>query len=208
MNNTQTNPTYTLEDIDEIRTCAEDPTHFITANDFQHPTTLSKDLRRMLEVFNRKRFVDVTHERQVGATSTTMAYLLWLIMYNENMRIGLVAHNHDASKRMLSILVDMHSSMHDKYKIPKTVCNKSEFKLDNNSQVSALSTQPLSIRGRTWDVVVFDNTAMSTIQHGEWLESIIPQMHSSRNGKVFALSSDGDSILRSRDIASCVTVNG
>lgn len=189
-----TKPTLTRDVFASWASCAKDPVHFIDTMVTNHPDVLSDDLNNMVTQFNQHQLVTVTHDRQAGVTTTTLAYILWLMVHQPNLCIGVTSHNHDASRWMLSRFRDLYDTLPKSHQIPMERCNASEIKLENNSRLIALSTNPRSIRGLTLNVMILDNAALSNNAAKEWLLTLSPMMASTR-GKVFVLVSDGFGVL-------------
>jgi hypothetical protein len=96
------------ERLEEIMKCAEDPAYFMkTYLQIQHPTEgrLPFDLypyqERVLENFLEHRFNIVLKSRQLGLSTMTSAYCLWLAVFHRDKNIILVANKLEVCKNMV-----------------------------------------------------------------------------------------------------------
>ena len=80
---------YTKEQVEEYRRCANDPVYFA----MHYMTIINVDeglikfrmwdfQKNMLTIFKDNRFVITKCPRQVGKTTTTVAYMLWMSIFH------------------------------------------------------------------------------------------------------------------------------
>ena len=81
---------YTEEQVAEIVKCSEDPIYFIKT--YVKIVNVDKGLvpfdmwpfqEEMVDTFHNNRFCIAKMPRQVGKTTTTVGYLLWLVLFQD-----------------------------------------------------------------------------------------------------------------------------
>jgi hypothetical protein len=89
---------YTQEQLDEYIKCAEDPIYFakyikiITLDHGVTPFDMYGFQRDMIKTFHENRFVIMKCPRQVGKTTTTVAYLLWALIFKDSQSIAVLVN--------------------------------------------------------------------------------------------------------------------
>ena len=88
---------YTQEQIDEYVKCAKDPVYFAT--NYINIITLDHGIvkfnmwdfqKDMIRTFHENRFTITKCPRQVGKTTTSVAYLLWVILFQDDQKIAIL----------------------------------------------------------------------------------------------------------------------
>lgn len=153
--------------IKEINKCAKDPVYFIT-NYCKIPHTeqglvdfdlfdFQKDLVKNLQV---NRFNIILKARQLGVSTVTSAYILWLMLFRRNKNILVVATKVYTAGNMVKKVQQMYERLPLFIRIvdPKTK-NKTEFELGNGSRIKAESTEKSSGRSEAVSLLVIDEAA-------------------------------------------------
>jgi len=91
---------FSQQEIDEFVKCADDPVYFATT--YMRIINVDRGLmpfemwdfqREMLKTFHENRFSICKLPRQVGKTTTSVAFLLHYILFNENVNCAILANS-------------------------------------------------------------------------------------------------------------------
>ena len=102
---------FTQKELDEYLKCADDPVYF--AKKYMKIVNIDKGLmpfarwdfqEDMLNTFYNNRFSICKLPRQVGKTTTSVAYLLHQVLFNENMMIAILANRAPTAREILQRL--------------------------------------------------------------------------------------------------------
>ena len=171
MINKQHNKKLRDEKIAEIYKCANDPAHFMkTYLEIQHPTKgrIPLDLypfqEKVIDDFLENRFNIVLKSRQLGLSTITSAYCLWLAVFHRDKNIILVANKLEVCKNMVKkIKVAWQSLPKWMLEILDLVELDAEsvkyVKFKNGSQITALPTTEDVGRSESASLVVVDEAA-------------------------------------------------
>lgn len=130
-----------------------------------------KDLIKEFEKF--KGFKHVYKQRGSGITLLTTAYIAWLLINGKKQSIGLMGHNHDASKYMLEQVREHIYKSQDKHLIKICKDNLSEIVLDNGNIIRAFPKT--AIRGTELSFLYWDEYK-SDYKNSDILNSIKPNL--------------------------------
>ena len=92
---------YTQEQVDEYIKCAKDPVYF--AENYIKIVNVDEGLMKfkmwpfqkdMIKVYHENRFSITKCPRQVGKTTTSVAYLLWLSLFTDTQNIAEIGRAH------------------------------------------------------------------------------------------------------------------
>ena len=89
---------YTQEQFEEYVKCSKDPIYFakyikiVTLDEGLVPFEMYDFQKDMIRTFHDNRFVIVKCPRQVGKTTTAIAYLLWVILFQDAQNIAILAN--------------------------------------------------------------------------------------------------------------------
>lgn len=99
---------YTPEQVEEYIKCSQDPIYFI--ENYVKIVNLDKGLillklyeyqKEIIELYHNNKLVILKQNRQSGKTTTTMAYLLWLSLFNEHKIIAILANKGSLAREIL-----------------------------------------------------------------------------------------------------------
>lgn len=185
---------YTKEQIEEIIKCRDDITYFI--RNYVKIISLDKGLvlfslypfqEEMIETFKNNRFVICLLARQMGKTTTVAAYLLYEAIFNDNMRIAVLANKGDTAREILDRIKKMFEELPWFIKPGVVEWNKGSIKLANGSRIISASTSSSSIRGQSMNIIYLDELAF--IQNDvEFFTSTYPVITSGKTTKVIITS--------------------
>ena len=100
---------YTQEQIEEYIKCANDATYFamkymkiVNVDEGLIPFRMWDFQKEMLELFQNNRFVITKCPRQVGKTTTTVAYLLHATIFTESQNVAILANKGSLARDILA----------------------------------------------------------------------------------------------------------
>jgi len=166
--------------IDEILKCGQDPLYFIrTYLEIQHPTKgriqfeLYPFQEDVINNFLTNRYNIILKSRQLGLTTVTSAYCLWLALFHKDKNILLIADNFRGSKNMLAkIKVAWRGLPAWMLEVLELTAPKSEsatvLELTNGSKIEAFPTTEDTARGQAASFVVVDEAAINAKLEEGW----------------------------------------
>src|SRR6185503_9957938 len=102
---------YTQQELDEYKKCMDDPVYF--SRNYIKIVTLDNGLtnfdmypfqENMINTFHNNRFTICKLPRQVGKTTTAVAYLLHFLLFNEFGRVAILANKASTAREIMSRL--------------------------------------------------------------------------------------------------------
>ena len=104
------NVKFTEDQVQEYIKCARDPVYFtkyikiITLDEGVTEFKMYDFQEEMIETFHKNRFVIMKCPRQVGKTTTTVAYLLWTILFQDSQTVAVLANRGETARGILGKL--------------------------------------------------------------------------------------------------------
>jgi hypothetical protein len=186
---------FTQEQIDEYIKCVRDPIYFtkyikiITLDDGLVPFEMYEFQKDMIKTFHDNRFVITKCPRQVGKTTTAVAFLLWSVLFKDSQNIAILANR---SKTAISILGKLQLAYEN---LPMWLqqgvveWNKSRIELENGSIIVADSTSSAAARSGSFNIVFLDEFAFvpSNIAY-EFITSVYPVITAGTKTKIIMVS--------------------
>lgn len=157
---------YTEHELAEYIKCSEDPEYFI--ENYVKVISLKKGLtefklygyqKKMVKHFNENRFSIVLACRQSGKSVTSVAWLLWYILFHADKKVGILANKGATAREMLGRLTLMLENIPFFLQPGCKVLNKGSIVFSNNSSIIAAATSASSIRGLSLNVIFLDEFA-------------------------------------------------
>lgn len=157
---------FTQEQINEIKKCAGDIDYFV--RNYVKITTLDNgvqcmNLRPYQEEFINtcfnNRFVIAMMARQMGKTTTVMAYLLHQAITRRHLRIAVLANKGDTAKEILDRIKQAYEELPYFLQVGVKEWNKNSITLGNGTKIIAAATSSGSIRGKSCHIVYLDEFA-------------------------------------------------
>lgn len=156
----------TQEQEDEMMKCMDDPVYFVkTYMKIVKPGEglISFDMwpfqEKMMHTFQHNRFTICKNPRQSGKSITMIAYILWLILFNENYYAGIIADKGFLARELLARLKLAYEWLPNWLKQGVVVWNKGDIELSNGSKVKTYATGSRSAAGSSLDLVYLDEFA-------------------------------------------------
>lgn len=184
------------EDIREYIKCRDDANYF--AQNYVKIVTLDKgfvpiDLypfqKQAIDDINDNRFVVVKAGRQVGKTTTVVAYILWYILFNEDKFVAILANKAKTSREILNRITLAYEALPLWLQQGVRTWNKGDIELENNCRILADSTSSSAARGYTISFLYLDEFAFVPNNVAEeFFTSVYPTISSGKSSKVLISS--------------------
>ena len=186
---------YTQEQAEEYARCSQDPIHFtkyikiITLDEGIVPFEMYDFQKEMIQTFHDNRFVIVKCPRQVGKTTTTIAYLLWTILFQDSQTVAVLANRGDTARKILAKLQLAYENLPMWLQQGVVEWNKGRIELENHSVIIADSTSSSAARSGSFNIVFLDEFAFvpSNIAY-EFFTSVYPVITAGTKTKILIVS--------------------
>ena len=187
---------YTEEQVLEIAKCADDPVYFIKT--YVKIVNVDRGLitfdmwdfqEDMVRTFHENRFTIAKMPRQVGKTTTTVGYMLWAAIFNEEYTIGILANKGQLARDILSRIQKAYEYLPQWLQQGIMTWNKGSLELENGSKIFAYATSSAGVRGGTYNLIFLDEFAF--VPHNmavEFFTSTYPVISSGQTSKVIIVS--------------------
>ncbi|MDD3052526.1 MAG: terminase family protein, partial [Candidatus Cloacimonetes bacterium] len=155
---------YTDEQILEIVRCMDDFMYFCAKYVKVIDQSTSKIIpfelypyqKKMCDVYKKNKRVIVLAPRQCGKSVFTIAYLLWVGLFNEYKNIVIVANKDATAKKTLAKLKTMYIHLPIWLKQGILEWNKKQISFENGTNIYAEATSSSGNRGDTASIVFLD----------------------------------------------------
>jgi hypothetical protein len=193
---TGTELSYTEEQVIETAKCADDPVYFIKNYvkivNVDHglvPFDMWDFQEDMIRTFHENRFTIAKMPRQVGKTTTTVGYMLWAAIFNEEYTIGILANKGQLARDILGRIQKAYEYLPQWLQQGIMTWNKGSLELENGSKIFAYATSAGGVRGGTYNLIFLDEFAF--VPHNmavEFFTSTYPVISSGQTSKVIIVS--------------------
>lgn len=183
---------FSKEEIKEIVSCKADPIYFIR----NYVRLLNPDKgtipfepypyqEKMIEMFNNNRFSLGLSSRQSGKTTTSAAYFLWYVIFNDEKTIGVMANKLSMAIEILDRIKNMYVLLPRFLKVPIIEWNKKSMVLSNKSRIITSATTTSAFRGFTLSILYGDEFAFvpANIQ-SDFMASVYPTITAGTTTKI------------------------
>jgi hypothetical protein len=179
--------------VKEILKCGKDPSYFLnTYARISHPmhglilfdTYDFQD--ELLKEFNDYRFNVILKARQLGISTITAGYIVWMMLFHRDKAILVMATKFATAGNLVKKVKNIMRNLPDWLKIATiSVDNRTSFELSNGSSIKAASTSGDAGRSEALSLLVLDEAA-----HIEGLEELWTGLYPtlSTGGRCIALS--------------------
>ena len=176
----------------EYKKCLSDPIYFIKRYvKIQHPLrgTLPFDLYS----FQEKSLYDLVNfdyniilkSRQMGITTLTSAYALWLMIFQSDKNVLCISIKQETAKEIVTRVRFANNNLPSWLKIPCVEDNRLSLRLKNGSQIKAVSSSGDAGRSSALSLLIIDEAAFIDNIDEIWLSA---QQTLSTGGKAIILS--------------------
>jgi hypothetical protein len=194
--NEQYRHSFTQHELDEYIKCAEDPVYFarkyiriINVDRGLIPFDMWDFQEKMLSTFHENRFSICKLPRQVGKSTTSVAYILHQVLFNENFVCAILANRAPTARELLGKLKLAFEYLPMFLKQGIKEWNKGSIYLANGSRVLADSTSGSSVRGFSFNLIFLDEFAFVPNNIAEeFFNSTYPTISSGKTSKVVIVS--------------------
>jgi len=177
---------------EEYVRCAVDPVYFMREYCYiQHPVKgkMKFDLysfqERTLTDFKNHDYNIILKARQLGISTLTAGYSLWLMNFHADKNILVIATKQEVAKNLVTKVRVMHKLMPDWLKQGCVEDNKLSLRYNNGSQIKAISSTSEAGRSEALSLLIMDEAAFIKNIDEIWAAS---QQTLATGGKCIALS--------------------
>ena len=182
--------------ISELKLCNKSILHF--AENYFYITTLDegkkkielyKYQKRLLKAFKNNRFNVVLSSRQSGKTTTITIYALWIVCFQSDKRITIVANKESTAKEIFARIKMAFEQLPVWMKPSVKSWRKDGFNLANDSAITISTTSTAGPRGTTSNLLIIDEMAHcpNELMKELW-KSAIPIISSSKKSQIVVIS--------------------
>ena len=150
----------------EYLQCVKSPAHFMKKYcTIQHPTKgkikfgLYDYQENMLTDFVDNRYNIILKSRQLGISTLSAGYGLWLMLFNPDKNILVIAKDKDTAKNLVTKVRVMYSGLPQWLKTQVTEDNKLSLVFKNGSQIKAVAATAEAGRSEALSLLIIDEAA-------------------------------------------------
>ena len=187
---------FTPEQVQEYVKCAADPIYFATR--YMKAVSLDEGLipyhpypyqKKMIETCANNRFVICKLPRQSGKTLTMCAYLLWNVMFNQDINVAVLANKKTIAYEILERIKNAYQYIPKWLQQGVKEWNKGSIVLENGSRVIASATSSSAVRGLSLNIIYLDEFAHIPNNIAEdFFSSVYPTISAGKDTKVIITS--------------------
>jgi len=153
---------------EEFIKCSQDPVYFMKKYyTIQHPTRgrqlfdLYPFQEKVLRLFQKYPDSIINKSRQLGISTLVSAYSLWLMIFNKDKNVLVIATKQDVAKNMVTKVRFAYDNLPVWLRIGATAIenNRLSLRLTNGSQIKAVSAAGDSGRSEAVSLLVIDEAA-------------------------------------------------
>jgi len=187
---------YTKEQMQEYIKCAQDPEYFIenyvkiiNVDDGLVPFKMYDYQKTMVNTFKDNRFVICKLPRQAGKSVTVTGYILWIILFQTDQSIAILANKEKLAQDLLGKIRLAYQYLPKWIQQGVVEFNKGSIELENQSKVVAAATSSDAIRGGSYNLVFLDEFAFIGDSIAEaFFSSVYPTISSGKTTKIIIVS--------------------
>ena len=187
---------WTPELIDEFERCTKNILHFSenyffinTIDEGKKKIELYKYQKKLLRAFRDNRFNIILSSRQSGKTTTITIYALWIVCFQADKRITIVANKESTAKEIFSRIRMSFEELPVWMKPSVKSWRKDGFQLGNDSEIKVSTSSSSGPRGSTSNLLIIDEMAHcpNEVMQELW-KSAIPIISSSKKSQIVVIS--------------------
>lgn len=151
---------------EEYIKCAQDPAHFMKKYCYiQNPVrgrvvfNLYPFQGKVLNLWKDNPYSIVLKSRQLGISTLAAGYSLWLMIFHKDKNVLCLATKQETAKNMVTKVKFMFDNLPSWLKIPADENNKLALRLNNGSQIKAVSAAGDSGRSEAVSLLIVDEAA-------------------------------------------------
>jgi len=150
----------------EYLKCAQDPAHFMKKYCYiQHPQrgriqfNLYPFQEKTLHVFRDNDYSIILKSRQLGISTLSAGYSLWLMLFHKDKNVLCIATKQETARNMVTKVKFMYDNLPSWLKIPAEENNKLSLRLNNGSIIKATSASSDAGRSEAVSLLLIDEAA-------------------------------------------------
>jgi hypothetical protein len=187
---------FTPEQVQEFIKCANNPVYFIrnyikivSLDEGVIPFKMYDFQEKMVMSFHENRFNIAKLPRQSGKSTIVTAYLLWYVIFNDNVNVAILANKAATAREMLGRLQLSYENLPKWMQQGIIGWNKGSVELENGSKLLAASTSASAVRGMSFNVIFLDEFAFVPNNIADqFFSSVYPTISSGKSTKVIIIS--------------------
>jgi hypothetical protein len=187
---------FTKKQIQEFIKCKDDPVYFaknyikiVSLDEGLVPFAMYDFQEELITNFHTHRFNIAKLPRQTGKSTTVISYLLHYALFNDNIKIAILANKAETSRELLSRLQLAYENLPQWMQQGVIGWNKGSLELDNGSKIIAASTSSSAVRGNSFNIIFLDEFAFVPNHMAEqFFSSVYPTISSGKTTKVIIIS--------------------
>ena len=187
---------YTQEQAEEYAKCASDPVYFainyikiVNVDEGLIPFKMWDFQKEMIKIYHENRFSITKCPRQVGKTTTSVAYLLWSTIFTDSQSVAVLANKGSLARDILAKYQLAYENLPMWLQQGVVTWNKGNVELENGSKIIAASTSSSAIRGGSFNVVFLDEFGFVPNNIAEeFFNSVYPVISSGKTSKIIIVS--------------------
>ena len=187
---------FTENQVIEFLKCKEDPVYFalkyiriVSLDEGLIPFEMYDFQKELIQNFHEKRFNIAKLPRQTGKSTTVVSYLLHYALFNDNIRIAILANKAETARELLQRLQLSYENLPKWLQQGVGSWNKGSLELENGSKIIAASTSSSAVRGNSFNIIFLDEFAFIPNHIAEqFFSSVYPTISSGKTTKVIIIS--------------------
>ena len=187
---------FTPKQVKEFLKCSTDPIYFIrkyikivSLDEGIIPFNMYDLQEEMVDRFHHNRFNIAKLPRQSGKSTVVTSYLLWYVIFNDNVNVAILANKAPTAREMLGRLQLSYENLPKWMQQGIIGWNKGSVELENGSRLLASSTSASAVRGMSFNIIFLDEFAFVPNNIAEqFFASVYPTISSGKNTKVIIIS--------------------
>ena len=157
---------FTATQIEEFIKCKDDPVYF--AKNYIQIVSLDSGLvpfepydfqEKLITRFHEHRFNICMMPRQTGKSTTSVAYLLHYVVFNDSVNVGILANKAATARELLGRLQLAYENLPKWMQQGVLAWNRGSLELENGSKILAASTSASAVRGMSFNILFLDEFA-------------------------------------------------
>ena len=187
---------FTTDQIQEYVKCKNNPIYF--AKNYVKIVSLDEGIipfkmwdfqEKLITNFHDNRFNIAKLPRQTGKSTTVVSYLLHYALFNDNIRIAILANKAETARELLGRLQLSYENLPKWLQQGVGSWNKGSLELENGSKIVAASTSSSAVRGNSFNIIFLDEFAFIPNHIAEqFFSSVYPTISSGQSTKVIIIS--------------------
>ena len=146
--------------------CAKDPAYFMKKYCYiQHPTrgrilfNLYPFQSKVLHLFRDSQYIITLKSRQLGISTLSAAYSLWLMLFHKDKNVLALATTQATARNLVSKTMFMYDQLPKWLRLAAVEKNKLSLRLKNGSKITAKSSNTDAARSEAVSLLLIDEAA-------------------------------------------------